>query len=419
LTYEANTFSFSLSDVAMTTLVDLLSQTYTPIQGTILLCFDIVDILALGRTCKRLSIELSPALKATRYNINRHLRRFFDDPVEFRSLQGSYGGLVYGDFARCFLAGDTSKVMRLDIAADNPSNFHNYLTKEKYSEDDVMAHPRGIQVLYSKKLPGTSQELSICLDCMNGRAAIAGVFEVVSTTASLDIISWNRAYSLFPMATHIKKECYLVGEQHSDFELRGSLGSLSKEGLKTKTISWGCRPNHWNTQYYSLDELTRRRRISHKRTWVYNLDIAGVFQPIRPDGILESTTFRLRTCGSDWNDGFSFYHLDFDDSIRHPILKYPFVVMEEDEDFDEKSNTDPSRHELYRSNYGQMCIELKDHLNEQTMLELVKIPEAERPPQCQEYRASRDNAHELRNKFTPPSTWTYFDEDVILFLAEA
>jgi hypothetical protein len=93
--------------------------------------------------------------------------------------------------------------------------------------------------------------------------------------------------------------------------------------------------------------------------------------------------------------------------------------MEEDEDFDERSNTDPSRHELYKPHYSQMCIELKDHLNEQTMLELVKIPEAERPPQCQEYRASRDNAHELRNKFTPPSTWIYFDEDVILFLAEA
>jgi hypothetical protein len=66
-----------------------------------------------------------------------------------------------------------------------------------------------------------------------------------------------------------------------------------------------------------------------------------------------------------------------------------------------------------------MCNKLKDHLDEQTMLELVKIPEAERPPQCQEYRASRSNAHELRNKFTPPSTWTYYDEDVILFLAEA
>ncbi|KAG9198981.1 hypothetical protein G6514_009166 [Epicoccum nigrum] len=299
----------------MTTLVDLLSQTYAPIQGTMLPYFDIVDTLGLGRTCKRLKIELSLALKATRYNINCHLEKLFDKPVEFRSLQGSYGGLLYGDFARCFLACDTSKVMRLDITAGNPSNFHDYLIREEYSEDDKMANRLGIQV--------------------------------------------------------------------------------------------------------HVDEPTRRRRIGDKRTWVYNLDIAGVFRPARPDEILESTTFRLRTYGSGWNDVFSFYNLEFDDSIRHPILKHPFVVMEEDEDFDERSNTDPSRHELYKSHYSQMCSELKDHLDEQTMLELVNIPEAERPPQYQEYRASRDNAHGLRNKSTPPSTWTYFDEDVILFLAEA
>jgi hypothetical protein len=133
--------------------------------------------------------QLSLALKATRYNIDCHLGKFFDKPVEFRSLQGSYGGLLYGDFACCFLACDTSKVMRLDITAGNTSNFHYYLIREKYSEDDKMAHRLGIQFQYFNKLPGTSRELSICLDCMNGRVAIANVFDVVSTTARLDTIS--------------------------------------------------------------------------------------------------------------------------------------------------------------------------------------------------------------------------------------
>jgi hypothetical protein len=93
--------------------------------------------------------------------------------------------------------------------------------------------------------------------------------------------------------------------------------------------------------------------------------------------------------------------------------------MEEDEDYDERSNTVPIRLEPYRSHYIRMCNKLKDHLDEQTMLELVKIPEAERPSRFQEFRASRINAHELWNKLTPPSTWTYYDEDVILFLAGA
>ena len=100
----------------------------------------------------------------------------------------------------------------------------------------------------------------------------------------------------------------------------------------------------------------------------------------------------------------------------------PFVIMDEHYDYsersDERSNPDPSLHD--RSHYTRMCNKLRDHLDQQTMLELVKIPEAERPPQYQKYRACpRSDAHKLRNKFTPPSTWTYYDEDVVLFLAEA
>ena len=100
----------------------------------------------------------------------------------------------------------------------------------------------------------------------------------------------------------------------------------------------------------------------------------------------------------------------------------PFVIMDEHYDYsersDERSNPDPSLHD--RFHYTRMCNKLRDHLDQQTMLELVKIPEAERPPQYQKYRACpRSDAHKLRNKFTPPSTWTYYDEDVVLFLAEA
>lgn len=214
----------------MDTLVDLLSNTYAPIQRAMLPYFDIVDILALGRTCMRLKTEIPPALTATQYNINRHLEKFFNDPVEFRSLLGSYGGLVYGDFARCFLAGDNSKVTELYIAAENPINFHGYMTKEGYSEYAKMGRKLGIQVRYFKLLPETSHTLLICLNCANGRAAIAKVFESARTTASFDIISWNKAYSLFPRATHIKKECYLVDDPQPDHQIRKILGPISKEG---------------------------------------------------------------------------------------------------------------------------------------------------------------------------------------------
>jgi hypothetical protein len=64
---------------------------------------DIKDIIAISRTCKKLSsfyIKMLPC----RWNINRRLARFVNDPRNFRSKLGYADALISGTFALLFFA---------------------------------------------------------------------------------------------------------------------------------------------------------------------------------------------------------------------------------------------------------------------------------------------------------------------------
>ncbi|CAD0114650.1 unnamed protein product [Aureobasidium uvarum] len=64
---------------------------------------DIEDVVAISRTCKRLSSFYKNMLPC-RWNINRRLARFVNDPKEFRSRLGQADALISGTFALLFFA---------------------------------------------------------------------------------------------------------------------------------------------------------------------------------------------------------------------------------------------------------------------------------------------------------------------------
>lgn len=73
-----------------------------PIYDIIISCLDITDLIRLGRTSKVARAALAEhSIRA--YNINRHLRYFFNDPLSFRSLQARTGSLISGSNALQFL----------------------------------------------------------------------------------------------------------------------------------------------------------------------------------------------------------------------------------------------------------------------------------------------------------------------------
>lgn len=65
----------------MTTLIDLLSDNYAPIQTNILNHLGSHSIAKLARTCKVL--DLRPLLSRTSYDVNKYLKCFFLDLLAF------------------------------------------------------------------------------------------------------------------------------------------------------------------------------------------------------------------------------------------------------------------------------------------------------------------------------------------------
>ncbi|KAH6639165.1 hypothetical protein C7974DRAFT_449101 [Boeremia exigua] len=404
----------------MVTLIDLLSTTYAPIQTMILPYLDVGDVIALGRTCKGFG-QIQPVLEATTYNINHQLKKFFQDPIEFRSVLGECNGLIGRDFARQFLslskiatdtlvlyvggAGAGPRKKLLDIIRTNGYELEN----ETFGE-------------FSKQ-NGTHGRLYID-SCNWETTAITCLLGEARTTADVSFISWNKAYSLFPYHNFIKKESFMLEFIDDDYS-RVNLNNLTNEGIKTKTVSWSHRKHTFKVSdagYDDADELRRRRRIGDTFSWVLNLDVEGVQPSHVPDTVLEISTFRLQLSSKYANDWqVTNYEVEFEDIISHPVLRHRYITLTEDTcyDDDELSLFDANGQRIRTSHFTRRCDELCDRLDELTLVELTKIPSAERPPQFAQLSAGHGaikEAHKTRGLFKLPSTWTFYDDEVIAFL---
>jgi hypothetical protein len=86
-------------------LLDIFTQheRYSLVFDNIYQRLGIRDIIAISRTCKKLSSFYKNMLPC-RWNINRRLARFVDDPKDFRHRLGVAEALISGTFALLFFA---------------------------------------------------------------------------------------------------------------------------------------------------------------------------------------------------------------------------------------------------------------------------------------------------------------------------
>jgi len=85
-----------------TGLADLLAR-FTPVQDSVLNYLAIRDIVALSRTTKALSGCVG-IVERTQFNVNERLKRFFENPKAFRSLQAKHNIVIGGTFALGFMS---------------------------------------------------------------------------------------------------------------------------------------------------------------------------------------------------------------------------------------------------------------------------------------------------------------------------
>jgi hypothetical protein len=80
--------------------IDLIDR-YVPVQSSLLRQLEIRDIIALSRTCKKLSHVYGTTIR-TQYNINDALKPYFKSPLEFRKVQAKTDAILCEEAALCF-----------------------------------------------------------------------------------------------------------------------------------------------------------------------------------------------------------------------------------------------------------------------------------------------------------------------------
>lgn len=111
-----------------------------PIHSLICEYLPIGAIIALTRTCRRLS-GLYKYLLSTQWNIHRSLRRFIHDPLALRSQMAKSDALISGSFALHFFDRSTWQPEDLDLYAqdgEQSSSLCKHLqTSEGYFLDTI------------------------------------------------------------------------------------------------------------------------------------------------------------------------------------------------------------------------------------------------------------------------------------------
>ena len=143
------------------------------------------------------------------------------------------------------------------------------------------------------------------------------ILENFYTTLVVNVISWNKAYAVFPQPSFLYHRTYLLTDMT---EYLGTL--LSKYGER----GWTTQDILWPEDEASHKSMLEPRRLGDKWTWIIPFDQTGVSRSITPDPVLEFSTFNLEKREySQPNPGF--YKIEVVE-FTSLVLKYHYISPE-------------------------------------------------------------------------------------------
>ncbi|TVY86545.1 hypothetical protein LAWI1_G008802, partial [Lachnellula willkommii] len=273
-------------------LVDLL-ENYAVFDS---LCshLDVAGIDTLRKVTKRWSGHLSAHL-TERWNINKKLRRFVTHPKEFRTELGYWDALISGSFALQFFDGVVWEESDLDIFVEygaDATGLGEYLVRdESYKSVKIQGHELLTDTLgnqtttYIRSSRDGIPEKQTKIQIVATRGIpIQAILRGFYTTAVVNIITWNKAYSVFPDCTFLERKTYML--QPLDDWFGAQLVKYSSRGWMTLETQWeeDKKPSH------SLQDSTQRR-VGDSHTWTIALNTDGVETSLTPDYVIEYACF--------------------------------------------------------------------------------------------------------------------------------
>ncbi|KAI0012491.1 hypothetical protein F4779DRAFT_614462 [Xylariaceae sp. FL0662B] len=397
-----------------------------PIRERVMSFLDTKDILRLRQT----SWSIRQDIIANEWNINTKLERFIKHPVGFRSQLGKSDALISGSFALQFLERVVWPESDLDIMVQDGENLEGLarfltetegyeMTLSKGLSDEDGYDPGSITdvmkcrtYFYCKRNSNTFNDFKnskskIQLVATSGpplQAILRGYY----TTAIVNFISWNKAYSVFPRATFIDHQT--VPLKHID-EHKGELHQkYSRRGWRMRTepvVPKGILGRGGFT--FPLGKLDKdgTRRVGDHDTWTLPLDTTSVEKPAKPDFVLEYSCFQVkdyRFHGVDEKDRLSWDRGDIEWSFRLWISANPFRSHSL-----KYTYTCHFRVVKHGSELFSVWDELGRKLDNNTMGQLIMKMERST---VDEVLKKQMPTEPFKLKFEHPDGWDYYDNDI-------
>lgn len=379
-----------------------------PIFHNLCDCLTIAEIVALTQTCKKFS-GLYQYLLSSQWDVDQALRRYVEDPQGFRSQMARYDALISGNFAVQYFERNIWSCKRLVVyilQGRGSQLFSKYLsTIAGYSEEklkeygpDRPAMEVGISamtiILGSLLKDLRSQTRTFKKDAdrkfeirLHSTTCLPAqyILEISSSTAVVNILSWNKAYSVFPLPTFIQHKSYLLHDL--DKSARQSARKYSQRGWDVQGVMWPeeKRRNH---------PIRERRRVGDRYTWTIPFDTRKVEWSKTPDYVLEHACFEMDLSMNYDNEEFQYRN----QSVRYYVIE---------------ANVLESK--VLKHTYVYGGVDMIDfffpRLHSFIISEIYKLDPAQRPTNYKQMLEYPGNIDGALGDFDQPASWTYRDDE--------
>ncbi|MCJ1348685.1 hypothetical protein MMC31_006918 [Peltigera leucophlebia] len=378
------------------TFLEIFDESQYPVFWGICKLLPVDSIIALSQTCKPLS-NLYKRIQPTQWNIDRRLKEYFKDPSRVRSLMGEFNALISGRFVVEFFERTKfpqKRSLEIYVRGAEAAQFVPRLIQEdgyvlKVPIQEV-SFPNVVKeyLHYERESSTGPKQLRIGITRVIPIVAIINLERY--STICLNIISWNKAYAIFPKSSFISHKGFLA---HA---LDGNItDDYSRYGWRIQDVQWG--EDERGDKSFGLT-----RRVGDKYTWIISFDTTNVSWSPTPDFVLEYAVFSIETYKLNRTGPFHYYGYKTSTGHRSTaLLRYPYAI--------------PGHHSggMQMPGFVSWVDFLNDRLGRLTPIEISKLAPANRPTNFAQILNGEVGHWDIsHDTFTNSDYWVYWDEEI-------
>lgn len=415
------------------TFFDIFDESQYPVFTRICELIPVDSILALNQTCKSLS-NLYQRIQPTQWNIDRRLGEYFRDPSQVRSLMGECDALISGRFAVEFFERTkfpAQRLLEIYVEASKAERLvshlvevENYLKRKQPMERCII--PNGVCEFshYEREswpaggrpTSTTKHQIKITITRVSPVVAIINLGR--HSTICVNIISWNKAYAIFPKSSFIAHKGFLAhvldGKMKDDY---------SRYGWRTQDVQW-------------IEDAARdksfcpERRVGDKNSWVIGFDTTNVSWSATPDFVLEYAVFSIEINKLNPTGLCSYYGYKISTGNRTTaFLRYRYAIPglpgggrsrtttttwtwagAGNGDGDGDGDGNPHRHNHHHVSWKAF---LNQRLNRLAPIAIAKLPPDARPTRFSQILNGEIPHCDINPAtFTKSDDWVYWDDQI-------